>query len=427
MELLFLLLISPCLQAGPEEQIREDDFDAVYAAVVRACEAAERTSKTDPLAALRALEQDVIAKPPPLVETTLVVKYTKGVLKGAEKERHAFFPFRLAGQCALAAGLPDVAVGYLEKSPASGDLLEQARQAQARRTAAPPAFALEPFLERNHYAGALKALATERERLGPEYDGLVKTVRERAAAHQAAQTSAVARALPRVGEATFRQEYAAPCLESCAGVPPDLETLELRWVRRLGDWTEKRDPAALDRLALEAAALDPQFRAIVDFAQGERLREIERIVEEISRVPREERPMRLARLQEARGSLEALLAVAQNRVVLDGLAALLSRLPIDDEALDRARTTPLTLDHIPALADELDRLWTSDRRAKLSLPDQADLALYLGICRAYWLFLQGKRIDEVARDPRVREVFLAAGPLPAGVSPKLVEARGLIQ
>ena len=81
---------------------------------------------------------------------------------------------------------------------------------------------------------------------------------------------------------------------------------------------------------------------------------------------------------------------------------------------------------IRRLADELDRLWVSERRARLSVPDQKDLALLLGIHRCMALFLDGRTIEEASRDVRLREVFRGAGELPKDVSPKVAAVRARV-
>ncbi|MBI3857611.1 MAG: hypothetical protein HY293_18170, partial [Planctomycetes bacterium] len=104
----------------------------------------------------------------------------------------------------------------------------------------------------------------------------------------------------------------------------------------------------------------------------------------------------------------------------------LAKLPIDDKVLDEARARPSGIADIRRLAGELDRLWVSDRRARLSLPDQKDLALLLGLYRCMELFLEGKTIAQAAQDLRLVEVFRTAGELPADVSPKVAAVRARI-
>ena len=120
---------------------------------------------------------------PKVFEANLVVKYSRGLTKGEVKDRYAFFPYRLAGDCALKADQPDRAVQYLEKSPSSAALLDKAKKALAEKEKKPaiplpavlekPAFTVAPFIEKRDFTGALEALRKERER-GKDYDAKVK-------------------------------------------------------------------------------------------------------------------------------------------------------------------------------------------------------------------------------------------------------------
>ncbi|HLF93684.1 MAG TPA: hypothetical protein VJB14_09480, partial [Planctomycetota bacterium] len=202
-DLLALLVLAQDLP-----KVEETEFDRDYAKVVRVYAAAEKISKSDPAGALQALEEQVLPSLPKLVETTIVVRFSKGAAKGAEKERHEFYPWRLAGECALAAGRPDRAVEHLRKSPSSAALLEKATKAAAAKPPLQkPAFSVAPFLERRDYAGALEALRAERERLGGAYDPLVVEVRATALSHVRTATTVFAAALPRLREPEFRKEH----------------------------------------------------------------------------------------------------------------------------------------------------------------------------------------------------------------------------
>jgi hypothetical protein len=417
-----------------ETRIGDGEYDKHYAAAVRATEAAEKKLKDDPAAALAMLQEQVLGKLPPKTELVLSVRYTRGATNGAEKERHAFFPYRLAGQAALAADRPDLAVTYLEKSPTSAELLAKARAALAEKSNKPapkpepkPGLDLSALLAAHDYVGALKRLEAERPKLGKEYDARAKEVRQAAAAHAALQAAEVSKVLPRLTEENFLKEYVQPRLEACRGVPADLEPAELRWVRSLAEWIGSPDPALLDKLALEAARFDPDFHFVCRKAQEDRVREVERLAGQALEAARADRPAVLAKLEAAERAFRSLAAAKAYPELADALKAHKEKLPIDDEALDRARAGAGGVAALRVLADELDRLWTSERRARLSVQDRNDLAAYVGITRAAVLFLDGKSTDEVAKDPRVVEAFRAAPALPPDVSPKIAAVRQKIK
>ena len=429
-----VLLASAAVQEPP---LKESEYDRDFAKVVRACEAAEKISKTDPAQALRTLEEQVLPALPRLVETTLVVVFSKGATIGAEKERHDFFPWRLAGECALAADRPDRAVEYLKKSPPSAALLEKARAALAEKEKKPappppppplqkPAFSIAPFLEKSDFTGALDALRLEREKLGKEYEPMAARVRTEAGRHVKSATATLAAALPRLGDPGFAREHLEPCLAACARVPAESETEELRWIRRLGLWIARRDPAELDRLAIAAAKLDHDYHSVCEQAQRARLAEIETLVEEARRADRAGREPLLERLDAAE---RAFLEGARAKEFKDLSAALArakARLPVNSDLLDQARKGAPTVAKARVLASQLELLWTSEDRLRLGDQDRKDLAVHLGIYRCTALFLDGKSVDECAADPRIREVFASTGPLPADVSPKIAAVRDRI-
>lgn len=405
-------------------KVEETEFDRDYAKVVRAYQAAEKLSKTDPAAALQALEEQVLPSLPKLVETTLIVRFSKGAAKGAEKERHEFYPWRLAGECALAAGRPDRAVEHLRKSPSSAALLEKATKAAAAKPPLQkPAFSVAPFLERRDYVGALEALRAERERLGGDYEPRVVQVRAAALVHAKAAATAFAATLPRLKESEFRKEHLEPCLASCARLPADLETDELRWIRRLGEWMAKPDPAEFDRLAVAAAKFDNDYHVVCEQAQRARLEEVRSLVEEARRAGRAERQPILERLDRAERAFAELSKAREVADLAALVAAARARLPVDSQVLDQARRGAASVREARVLAGQLELLWTSTDRAKLGDQDQKDLALYLGLTRSTALLLDGKTVDECAADPRIREVFVSAPPLPKDVSPRIAAVR----
>ena len=438
-------------QGGPEERIDDTDYERYAAAQVKAVEAIGKTWKKDPAAALKAIEPVLGAveatlapRLPRLIEATIAVRITRGIDKGEVKDRHAFFPYRLAGEIALAAGEPERAVRYLEKSPTGAALLDQAKKAVAAKEkpgpapppplpppppgpAPAPPVDPKPFLDRLDFSGALDALRAAPGPAGFDADPAAQEVRRLAVRHQKAATAQLAGVLPRLDQPGFRTDHLDPCLQACARIPADLESDELRWARRLDRWIEKRDPAEFERLALAAARFGGDFQVLCDRAQDARLAEIERLVGAVGQAERAERPGLLDRLGQAeRAYLE--LAAAHERPELQGkLAGLKARLPIDDQALDQARSGVSTIAGIRRLADELDRLWASDRRARLSLPDQKDLAIHLGVYRCLALFLDGKSVEEASRDVRIIEVFRIPGELPKNLSPKVAAVRARIK
>ncbi len=408
---------------------------------MRALEGIEKTWKKDPAAALqalgpvlRAIESDLVPRLPRVVESVIAVRVTRGIDKGEIKERRPFFPWRLAGEVALAAGDPQKAIEYLQRSPSSPALLAEARKAaSARKEPAPPPPAtepapkptvdLKPFLDRRDYAGALEAVRAKRSLLGPEADRLSDEVRREAAATQKSAVELLAGLLPRLDQENFRKDHVAACLQACARIPEDVESEELRWVRRFDRWLEARDPAEFERLALAAAKFGGDFTVLCDRAQDARLQEIERLVRSVSEAERSDRPRLLDQLGQVERALLGLSEAHERPGTRDRLAALKAKLPIDDQVLEEARAGRSSIADIRRLADELERLWVSDRRARLSVPDQKELAVYLGIYRSMALFLDGRTIEEVSSDLRLREVFRGSGELPPDVSPKVAAVR----
>jgi hypothetical protein len=412
---------------APEVRLKDTEYQETYARLVEACEAAERERADDAAAALRRVEEQVLANLPEHVEVTLVVLYSRGINRGAEQARRPFHPYRVAGQCALAAGRPDLAVPWLEKAWEGGSLLDDARKALKAREEAAATIDLGPFLAPGDFAGALQAVERERARLGGKADGFADAVRRAALERQQASARAVAAALGRLDEPGFARDVVAPAVAACARVPAGQETPEIRWIRALDAWLPGRSPAGAVTLAVEAARLDPAFHAFCRSAQEARLREVREIVDQAVLAPRDGRPALLARLAESEKAFETMAAAKAYADLRDDLKAGKARLPVDIEALDRARAGVKTVAGIRAMADELERVWTSDRRAHLSVPDAADLALQLAVYRCQALFLDGRTTAEAAKDYLVREAFRAAPPLPKDASPRVVAVRERIK
>lgn len=442
MSVLLLALLAP----AQEERVDDTEYDRNVAVHVKAVEAVEKVWRREPAEALRsieaaikALESDLAPRHPRLIETVIAVRATRGIEKGEVKERKSFFPYRLAGEIALAAREPERAVAFLQKSPSSAALLADARKAVAAKekkepllTPAPPptppkpVLDLKPFLEKRDFSGALDAVRAQRVALGAEADRLTEEVRRQAAEHQKAAVAQLAGVLPRLDQPDFRTEHLQTCLQACSRLPGDLESDELRWARRLDRWIEKRDRVEFEKLAADAAKFGSDFTVLADRAQDDRLREIDGLVQSVNRAERAERPKLLDQIGQAERAFGDLAAAHPRTGLKDRLAALKAKLPIDDKALDEARAKPAGIAEIRRLADELDRLWISERRARLSLPDQKDLALHLGLYRCLALFLDGKTVAEAAKDLRLAEVFRNAGELPADVSPKVAAVRARI-
>ncbi len=414
-----------------EEALFDNDFDRALAPIVRGVEAVEKGWKDDPAASLARmeslladLERNVLPKSPRWVETTLVVKWRTGIAKNEVKERRAFFPYRLAGEIALAAGRPERAVELLSKSPSSAARLAEARKAAEAARPPPPALqrpghAVLPLLQKKDFAAALQALRQDRAKLGAEYDALLARLKEESARHQKAQADDLAGVLPRLLEEGFARKFVEPCLAACARVPAELETAPLRWARRLGTWTEKQDPAELDALALEAAPFGADYHAVCRIAQQRRLEEIEAVVAEAGRAPRDARPALLARLDAAERAFLELSRAREFPDLKARLAPAKERFPISAEALDRARLPARTVEEVRVRARDLELLWGSPDRRKLSAQDQADLALLLGVHRCEALFLEGRTVKEASEDPLVIETLRGVRPLPPGVSSKV--------
>lgn len=430
------------LQAA-EERIDDTEYEKTAAVHVRAVAAIEKTWRKDPEAALKSIEaalkeieEELTPRHPRLIEATIAVRITRGIDKGEVKDRHAFFPYRLAGEIALAAGEPERAVALLQKSPSSAALLAEARKAVAAKDkkepppAAPtppkPTFDPRPFLDKRDFVGALEALRAQRATLGADADRLIEDIRREAAKHQQASIAVLAGLLPRIDQPDFRKDQVQTCLQACARIPADLESEELRWVRRLDRWLEKREPGEFEKLAVAAAGFGADFAVLADRAQEERLKEIDQIVQAVNQAPKSDRAKLLDQMGQAERALGELEKARPRGGLKDRLGTIKAKLPIDDKVLDEARTRPSAIADIRRLADELDRLWVSDRRARLSVPDQKDLALLLGLYRCMALFLEGKTIAEAAQDLRLAEVFRSAGELPADVSPKIAAVRARI-
>ena len=445
-----VLLLWLLPQGAPEERVDDTDFERSVAVHVKAVQSIEKTWRKDPALSLkaiepvlRALESELPQKFSRLVEATIAVRITRGIDKGDIKERIAFFPYRLAGEIALAAGEAERAVGFLQKSPSSGALLAEARKAAAAPakkdpvpappsppTPAPapsPGVDLKPFLERHDYSGGLDAVRAQAASLGAEADRLSAELRREAERHERSAIALLAALLPRLDEPEFRKDHVEPCLKACARIPADLQSEELRWVRRLDRWFEKRDPAEFERLAIAGAKFGSDFTVLCDRAQDDRLKEVERLVGSVNEAERPERVKLIEKLSLVERSFQELLGAHERTGLREQLSALKARLPIDDKVLDDARARPGSIADIRRLSDELERLWTSERRARLGVPDQKDLALLLGLYRTMALFLDGKSIAEAAEDLRLREVFRVAGELPADVSPKVAAVRARLR
>ena len=440
-----VLIALAVAQSAPEERVDDNDYDKYVAVHVKAIQSIEKGWRKEPEEALKAIdpllkaiESDLAPRFPKLIEATIAVRVTRGIDKGEVKDRLAFFPYRLAGDIAMAAGEPDRAVGWYQKSPTSAALLAEAKKAAAEKgkkdpgqtppTPAPkPTVDLKPFLERRDFVGALDAIRAKAAVLGAEADRLSADVRREAAAQQRATIAVLAGVLPRLDQPGFRTEHLAPCLQACAKIPPDLQSEELHWVRRLDRWFEKPDALEFEKLAIAAAKFGSDFTILCDRAQEDRLKEIERLVASVNQAERAGRPALLDQLGKSERALNDLLAAHERSDPKERLGALKAKLPIDDKVLDEARARPSTIADIRRLADELERLWTSERRSRLGVPDQKDLALLLGIYRCMSLFLDGKSIAEAAEDVRLREVFALGGELPPDVSPKVAAVRSRIR
>ncbi len=422
-----------------EQRVDDTDYEKVVAVHVKAVQAIEKSWRKDPAEALKAIDPvlkamdaDLAPRFAHLIEATIAVRVTRGIDKGEVKDRIAFFPYRLAGEIALAGGQAERAVEFFQKSPSSAALLAEARKAAARKDPPPtlpapapkPAVDLKPFLDRHDYTGALELL---RAKGPPDADRLAAELRRDAETYQRSAVALLAGVLPRIDQPDFRKEHVEPCLQACAKIPADVQSEQLHWVRRLDRWFEKREPAEFERLAIAAAKFGSDFTVLCDRAQDERLKEAERLVQAVNQAERAERVKLMEQLSLVERSFLELLQSHERAGPRERLDALKARLPINDKVLDEARARPASIADIRRLSDELERLWTSERRARLGVPDQKDLALLLGIYRCMALFLDGKSIAEAAEDLRLKEVFRTAGELPADVSPKVAAVRARIK
>ncbi len=417
----------PAASQAPEVRIKDTVYQARYARLVELYETAEAAWRNDPEGTRKRIEKEILADPPEHIEVVLVVRFSEGINTGAEKERHAFHPHRLAGRCALAADDPAGAVAHFEKAAGCADLLEKAQRALKARQEAAAVPDLAPLLAKRDFPAALPTVRKHREQLGNRAPALEKKIRDAAETIQRDAARRIAAALPRLGETAFRQEHVAPFLADCACVPPELERPETRWIRALDAWLVDRPPARRDALAVEAAKLEPAFLVFCRHAQQARLDEIRGIVEGAVRAPRADRPALLSRLAVAEKAFNTMAGARPYPDLRETLTGLKGRLPVDLEVLDRARAGVRSIADIRALADALERVWGSEVRRKLSVPDAADLARHLAVHRSLVLFLDGKTVREASLDYLVREAFRAASPLPPDTHPKVDAVRKLVR
>src|SRR6185295_16210186 len=213
-----------------EERIDDTEYDKSVSVHVKAVAAVEKAWRKDPAAALKAIEaaikaieEELAPRYARLIEATIAVRVTRGIDKGEIKDRHAFFPYRLAGEIALAAGEPARAAALLQKSPSSAALLAEAKKAVAakdRKDPVPPppppkaTVDLKPFLEKRDFQGALDAVRAQRPALGEDADRLVEDVRKEAVKHRQSTVAAIAGLLPRLEEPGFRKDHLGPSLQS---------------------------------------------------------------------------------------------------------------------------------------------------------------------------------------------------------------------
>src|SRR5262249_40261712 len=151
--ILFLGLLG---QGTPEERVDDSDYEKYVAVHVKAVQSIEKSWRKDPAQSLkslepllRAIETELPSKFSRLVEVTIAVRITRGIDRGDVKDRTPFFPYRLAGETALAANERGRAVAFLQKPPSSGALLAEARKSAAAAGPAPttPAPAATPALD----------------------------------------------------------------------------------------------------------------------------------------------------------------------------------------------------------------------------------------------------------------------------------------
>jgi hypothetical protein len=205
MSLRAIVLLAGLLgQQPPEERIDDTEYEKAVAVHVKAVQAVEKTWRKDPAAglksieaALKAVEEELAPRHPRLIEATIAVRATRGIDKGEVKDRFAFFPYRLAGEIALAAGEPERAVVLLQKSPSGASLLADARKAVAAKKDPPPTDADEADVRPEAVPGAARlrgrwSLRTQRAALGADADRIV----ERSAARRRATSRRRSRCWP---------------------------------------------------------------------------------------------------------------------------------------------------------------------------------------------------------------------------------------
>src|ERR1051325_4991639 len=146
-----VLLALLAAQNAPEERVDDVEYEKVVAVHVKAVQAIEKGWRKEPAealkaidAALKVIDAELAPRFPRLIEATIAVRVTRGIDKGEVKDHIPFFPYRLAGEIAMAAGEAGRAVAFFQKSPSSGAALADARKAAEKKVPPPTPPAAPP-------------------------------------------------------------------------------------------------------------------------------------------------------------------------------------------------------------------------------------------------------------------------------------------
>lgn len=423
--LLGLALARPAGAGAPEKRVTEAAWEKEWAPVVGRYEAARAIASTEPARALALLEELLDGDTRTAWEGTIVVVYSRGIARGAEASRTEFRPLAEAGRCAEALGRLDLAREYYARSPSSAaDLARVERRLhEAKPTPEPPKDRSAELREkirqltgRRDFDGALTTASAGRADLGDAWAEAVHEVREAARRFQDAETAAFASSLGEVDRPEFCAKRVEPVLARCAGIPDELVTEQVRWVRSLSAWCAQKSADELDRLSVFAHGFGGGFAMLLRISQEHR-------VEALERLPAGSAGQRAAGERTAYERLAAVKRFADlDERVARAMKPAKAEESAPDLALERARKiTAPTSREIRELYPVLEETWLRRAQRGLGVRESRELAQTVAVFRISKLFLDGSRIETAAADGIVREAVAAAGPAPAGVSPKVAQ------
>lgn len=433
LSLLLALTAGRPAAAAAEKTVTETEWKKDWAPVVAQYESAKALVSSEPEKALALLQDLLLREPRAAWEGTIVVVYSRGIARGAEASRSVFQPFLEAGRCAEALGRLEEARDYYARSgfgAAGTERVERAiREASARKAQAPrtdPAVEVREkvraLLARRDFAGALAEASARRADLGDAWKEVDAEIRTAARSLQEAEAAAVASTLGELDRPDFRATRIEPSLARCANVPEELLLEEIRWVRSLSDWCDRRLPDELDRLAVTGLSLGGGFAMLMRIAQERRVEELERLSGPSAK--------KGAPVAAERTAYERLAAVKRfadlDERVARAAAPPKPAVPEADPAIERAsRIVSPSSGEIRELSPALEAAWLHRAQRSLGARETAELARTVAVFRISRLLLEGTRIEATAADGIVREAVAAAVTPPKGISPKVVQVWSL--